>query len=238
MNHTLNLKISLISTLLLAQSFAIAADPMPVELKPIRKAKGTVQIDRLDTTWNAAKNDINITTTPVCKLTYDVPVFDIRNRASNFYTTPGMVTCKDIVGTELIEINAGSSFNIVSGSAISLPQDIKMYSGFAYLRTMLPNPLNIPRIQNQDAFTIDLNQVNFGLLAMAPAGAICMVESAPQPVNPGPQPIPVDPEPGPTPQPHLMAKKVKSLSGGTDPNSCKIIFPVAYQAIWMAEDRP
>jgi hypothetical protein len=242
MNHKMNLKIALVSALLLGQSFASAAPsyfqatkfdsrlkamdnyPEPILLTPIRTGKGTVQIDRVETTWDASKNDVSIKMTQICKQSYDVRVYDIRNQPKNYYTSPAETVCHDTVNGTPLDIRAGSSIYIADGLSQGMPT-VKLHSAFAYISENGTGvlPANIPYIRSQDSFTVDLNQVHFGAVSFSPAGAMCMIGS--EPIVEDPTPVPP-----PAPSPRIMA--------ANPPTQCQVDYPVSYQAIWMAEDVP
>lgn len=250
MNHKMNLKIGLISALLLGQSLANAAPAslratkfgshltamdtktQPVEITPIRKGKGTIRIDRVETTWDATLKAPVMNLTHVCTKTYEARVFDVRNSPKNYYTTPDTVTCTDVVMGAPVEIRAGSSLYLVERLADGMP-NVKVHSAFAYLLDSANRAPAIPFIRNQDSFTIDLNQVHFGAISLADSRIMCKAES--QPIGPMPEPIP-----GPTPRLMSTLPEPADPTPLPPPNQpdCTVFNPITYQAIWTAEDQP
>jgi hypothetical protein len=216
MNYKNFLGLGLITLTTLATSpMSFAASPPPAP--PLRLAKATVQILRVEVSFDNATGKGDHKRTPICTQVINLPVSDARK---NGYAVPGNVQCKDTVNGQDISINTGAIFALQRGSVVEgTPEtDFKylaVYSRSEYLTSAPQNQL--PDIPSNMSYSKDLDQKFFGALSMPKQFVNCQAESVPS--------LPQDPNPNkPTPNPRPQS------------TNCSVVNPLGYQVVWEVED--
>jgi len=216
MNYGNILGLGLVTMTFLATSPMSFAAAAPNPRTPLRMAKATVQILRVEVSYDAATGKGDHKRTPVCTQNIDLAVSDSRNNV----VRPGYVQCSDKVNGQDIKIITSAMFALQRGSLIEgTPEtDFKylaIYSNSQYVNNFPGSQL--PDIPANMSYSKDLNQKFFGAFSAPKQFVLCQAESVPS--------LPQDPDPNePAPKPRPQS------------SNCTVQNPLGYQVVWEVED--